>query len=478
MKTALLLIPFIALLAIGCASTKGSQESYFGYSNSPKIESNEPAPRNNERKNNPVTDKSVTNQDITQNPDDDIDADSSQDQDWENPLSDDVSTDDQDSDDRNYSAVPSGYTSYAAPAYVPVVVPWWDYYSGWMGNYYVRPVIAVRYRNWYWGWNSYCDWYSPYYDYHPCYGSSFGYYRPYYNNWGYRNYWRPWHHYPIYTYNSGSYRKPNTVRRWGTGTGVVPSGGKNTVNSPTNVKATSPIRNERGQSTQNPVPNSSNSVRQERSPSTPSIRNERSKDASSGTQQGSSNSNVAPNSNPRSDTPVRRESSDTKPSPRSNTPAPRENSETKPSPRSDTPTRRESSDTKPSPRSDTPVRRESPDTKPSPRSDTPARRENSDSKPAPRSDTPPRNENTDTKPREQAPVRKERPRASIYESSQHNSNATSSQLRSNTPVTRGNSVPSLQGGSSSSPRSSSFSSPSSSSASSSSSSSTRAGRRP
>ena len=428
MKTSLLLIPFVALLAIGCASTKGNQESYFGYSNSPKIESKESAPRIKEHKDTPVADKSVTNQDADQD-NDNVDADSSQDQDWVNPLADDDAADNQDSDDGNYAAVPSGYYPYSAPAYVPVVVPWWDYYSGWMGSYYTRPVIAVRYSNWYWGWGSYCDWYSPYYAYHPCYGVSFGYYRPFYGG-GYHTYWRPWHHYPIYSYHSGgSYNgKPNTVRRWGTGTGVVPStsGGRNSVNSTTNVKSTPSVRNERGQSSQNPASNSSNSVR-DRSSSSPSVRNERSRDTPASSQQGNS-------------------------------------------PRSGTSTL---------PRNETPVRRERSDVSPTPRSETPARRENTDTKPTPRTETPARKENTDSKPREQAPVRNERPRASMYESSQRGmKTVTPSQSRNFSPVSRGySSSPSQGSSSSSSPRGGSFSSQSSSS-SSSSSSSPRSGRRP
>ncbi len=475
MKTTVLLIACTFLMAIGCASTKGTKDDYFGYTNSPKVEEDKPTPRSSTRKVNPDTDKPITTAAPT--PDDSV-ADSTQDQDWVNPLADDQSDQDadyQDADDPNYAAVPAGYNSYAAPAYVPVIVPWWDYYSGWMGGYYVRPVIAVRYRNWYWGWNSYCDWYSPYYDYHPCYGVNFNYYRPFYRG-GYRSYWRPWHHYPIYTYHPNNPSRPNTVRKWGTGTGVAsPStsgGGRNSTNPQSGTTA-APLRNERTKPSQNAATTtsgstSSPSVRKERSTTDTPVRNDRA-------EQSSTSGTVSPSGTVTPGGTI-------KPAPRNGTQPRTEwsNTDVKPAPRAETPgrTERSNNEVKPAPRAESPA----------PRSETPARKEtpNNEVKPAPKSET---------------PVRKERPRSSIY-SSQTNrpriatsvrADGTSRTSRGYSSSVRGGSTPTTRSSSTffggntySTPRSSSvsrgssFASPRSTSSaqSSVSSSSVRSGRRP
>lgn len=348
MKTLLLFVTCSAFIIGGCASTKGSKDDYFGYSNSPKIESEEQSAQPIKRKETTTT-ASKAAVDI---PDSDQNSDS-HDQDWVNPMSDDQLDNYQDNYSSGGAAVPVGYRYYNAPSYVPVMVPWWDYYSGWMGGYYVRPVIVVRYRNWFWGWNSYCDWYSPFYDYHPCYGGSFGYYNPYYRG-GYYPYWRPWNHYPIYTYHTVNPRPrtPNTVRTWGTGTGVSGTalGGKST--------AIPSVRNERGQSSPNPATpsqnSSTNSVRTERSTSNSPVGSERAKEGEVRSQRENSNTNVSPNDNvkvtptPRNESPVRNE---------------RTNNDVKPTPRSDAPARKEtpSNNVKPAPpREETPVRKERP----------------------------------------------------------------------------------------------------------------------
>lgn len=422
MKTTVLLIACTFLLAIGCASsTKGTKDDYFGYTNSPKVEEDKPTPRSSTRKVNPDADKPVTAAPATD--DATANADSSQDEDWVNPLTDDQSDADadyQDADDPNYSAVPVGYNYYAAPAYVPVIVPWWDYYSGWMGGCYARPVVSVRYRNWYWGWNSYCDWYSPYYDYHPCYGVSFSYYRPYYRG-GYRSFWRPWHHYPIYTYHPS---RPNTVRKWGTGTGVTsPStsgGGRNSVNPQSGTSTSAPVRNERVKPSQNSTTTtggstSSPSVRKERSTTDTPVRNDRAQQSStSGT---APSGTVKPAPRRESEPRTERANTDAKPAPRAETPSrtERANNEVKPAPRTESP----------APRRETPTRKETP---------------NNEVKPAPKSDT---------------PQRKERPRSSIY-TSQTNSQQIAASVRADgsSRIPRGYSS-SVRGGSTQSVRSSS-----------------------
>jgi len=370
MKSLVVIFALSAFVLFGCATQKGTKEDYFGYNNSPTI------PENTEK---PVASskpkRSAPPVDTTSPLADDAPKD-----DWVNPMATDDDPQDDYLDDASQQSTAVAYQPYSSPQYVPVIIPWWDSYSGWMGGYYSRPVVVMRYRNWYWGWNSYCDWYSPYYDYHPWYGGNFSYYRPRYYGWN-RNYWRPWHHYPIYTYGhtNPTPAKPNSVRNWGPTRGETPpaSGGvRGTVTSPNPTSNIPNVRNERGQGSGSPSTKSTTTI-PTGSSITPAIRNERGNSSASspqsGTQLPNKRSETSPtsgtpksSSNPNtSSTPVRNErttkeatptpKSDPKPS-SSGTSAPRQERSSAPSqsaspaPRSSTPSAAPSTPTTNSPR--------------------------------------------------------------------------------------------------------------------------------
>lgn len=331
MKALFIFFATAAVFSAGCATQKGTKEDYFGYNNSPTI------PESTEKPASPSKPKrSTTPPDTTVPPTAASAITAAPDDDWVNPMTqEDVDPQEDNLDETSPQAATNVvYRSYSAPQYVPVVVPWWDSYSGWMGGCYSRPVVVVRYRNWYWGWNTYCDWYSPYYDYHPWYGGYFSYYRPRYYGWNY-GYWRPWHHYPIYSYGhpfTPAPHKPNTVRSWGPSRGepAATSGSvRGTTVTPTPVSSTPAIRNERGQvsgSTQTRPTTSGTSTT-----TGPTLRNERGNSSTtpqqSGTQHPLHRSETTPaGTSPKSTTtatpseaPVRHERStkDATPQPRS-----------------------------------------------------------------------------------------------------------------------------------------------------------------
>ncbi len=363
MKSLVVIFALSAFVLYGCATPKGTKEDYFGYNNSPIIPENtdKPVASSKPKRSAPPIDTTTP---LAYAPKDD----------WVNPMAtDDDPQEDYNDDVTQQRITTAGYQPYSSPQYVPVIVPWWDSYSGWMGGCYSRPVVVMRYRNWYWGWNSYCDWYSPYYDFHPWYGGNFSYYRPRYYGWN-RPFWRPWQHYPIYTYSNPT-QKPNSVRSWGPTRGEVPpaSGGiRGTVATPTPTSGTPSVRNERGR-TSDGTPSKSTTTTPESSTSTPAVRNVRgastSATPSSGNQHPLRRNEVStPTETPKSgttSTPVRNErttkeaaptpKSDPKPS-SSGTSAPRQERSSAPSqsaspaPRSATPSAAPSTPTTTSPR--------------------------------------------------------------------------------------------------------------------------------
>jgi len=353
MKPLVLFSSLIAFIITGCASQKGTKEDYFGYNNSPTINesTDKPTVTSKPKRSAPPTDSAIT---LSDPPKDD----------WVNPMAQDDDPQEDYQDDAVQPVTTVGYQPYSSPQYVPVVVPWWDSYSGWMGGYYSRPVVVVRYPNWYWGWNSYCDWYSPYYSHHPWYGGYFSHYRPRYYGWNH-NYWRPWHHYPIYNYGHTNPvpRKPNSVRSWGPSRGessATPVGVRGTVTTSNPTSSTPAVRNERGQGLGTPQAKTTTNT-------SPTIRNERGNSNTSPQQPQDQHplkrSETTPASNsPKAITapnasvaPVRQEraTKDATPTPRSESKTP---STATPTPRNErqTPTQAPRNVTTPSPSSSTP----------------------------------------------------------------------------------------------------------------------------
>ncbi len=169
MKKILSMLASVAVIGIiltGC-STTNTGEDYFGYS--PKHKVQEPDVRT-------IYDNNNNNADDNQGT-------------WQNPLSDNY--------DNTYSNAGGVYNSYN-PLYVPVIVPWWYNYYGWMSypfyrrHYYSGFYISFGYSPFD---DYYNDWYSPWYDYNPYYG----YYWPTNTYYGYYGWFRQ----PYYAYNPG-----------------------------------------------------------------------------------------------------------------------------------------------------------------------------------------------------------------------------------------------------------------------------------
>ncbi|TAL69885.1 MAG: hypothetical protein EPN82_04510 [Bacteroidetes bacterium] len=165
MKKTLTLLASVAALALvfsGC-TTVYTGEEYYSYSPKHKTD--------NSREAESLFDDEEKNVDSTN--------------DWQNPLANENQT----------VEVRHVYYDYS-PMYVPVVVPWWYGYYGWMSYPYPRYwgshfYIGFGYDPFYdWCW----DWYSPWYTYHPYYG----YYWPSYNyGWGHYG----WFNQPYYAYD-------------------------------------------------------------------------------------------------------------------------------------------------------------------------------------------------------------------------------------------------------------------------------------
>ena len=176
------LIMGTSIIIWGCSSTKSSEDDYYGYNNSASTSQSGTSPSGGSS-----TDKSH----------------------WKNPLA----TEDESNAD-NSQAVADNTTNYNV-MYVPVIVPWWDYYNSWM----IQPAFGFGY----YGGFGYCgwEWYSPWYRYHPYYGYDWGaYYNPMYYGWRDQSI-RSYNSEPagrrIYNRDFGSYR--NNVNNNGSGNG-------------------------------------------------------------------------------------------------------------------------------------------------------------------------------------------------------------------------------------------------------------------
>ncbi len=186
----LLISALTLLISTGCSNSGSTRESYFGYNNNPKFE---------EESENRLTEK-VDNQ-------------------WVNPLGNNKNQ------VSNYNDVvyQTNGLRYQEPMYIPVIVPWWSSYYGWMSPYNNRRFYSNSYYDSY----GYCgyDWYSPWYEYHPYYGG-------YYYDW-YRPH-RSWYNYNSYTDNHDRPEKKESYRNFGASRGTYsdPGRGSAVSNSP------------------------------------------------------------------------------------------------------------------------------------------------------------------------------------------------------------------------------------------------------
>lgn len=178
--TALVLFISSLLLLSSCSTTYAERTKYFGYNNN--------------------------SENFQESNDEVVYLEEENSQKWENPLS-------KKNNYENKNDVEVVYIINNSPIYVPVVVPWWRTYYGWIAYY--DPVFSFHWRcGYYWGW----DWYSPWYHYHPYYGYVWGpYYYDYY--WSYPGYYH-WYYQPYYSYYR-HYKDPNSrdTRRFGPGRG-------------------------------------------------------------------------------------------------------------------------------------------------------------------------------------------------------------------------------------------------------------------
>ncbi len=181
MKTynTILVVILTALIAASCSSIGGSG-SYFGYSNKPRANESRPS-----------GDTQIQTSSQT----------------WTNPMV-------KQTDDSRYQYLAlrsedlrrNDY-NYNRTVFVPVIVPWWSGYYGWVsvrhhGRWYYHPSSG------FWG----CGWYSPWYDYHPYYGRYWDPWAPWYH--------RSWYHQPVYAYSTNKPNHRDTYRSFGANRGT------------------------------------------------------------------------------------------------------------------------------------------------------------------------------------------------------------------------------------------------------------------
>ncbi len=252
------------LMITSCSSTQSSHGDYFGY-------------------NKPPADKFYSNNSSAQDQNGDISGQNNvrtaenAEKEWKNPLADDYSGGVASSRSA-YNPDIQVYYNDISPMYVPVIVPWWDRYYGWVsyprrginifiGSGYYGAYYGTYWGGYYGGYYAY-DWYNPWYTYHPYYGYSWSrYVYPTYYSW--------WNQ-PIYSRHYGRSVRTNEVRTWGpsrgnindrTGTSLVSSGSGNRTSSRTDFRGSS----SRDGSIQAISPDRSNST-SNTSPSRTSIR--------------------------------------------------------------------------------------------------------------------------------------------------------------------------------------------------------------
>lgn len=170
LKLPLALIALLTLLA-SCSSVPDSRETYFGYK--PKKVVIVEVEKKESGVEYVYTKKQSGNE-------------------WRNPLSDTISESSPQSDGALTTVVK--YVYYEPEVvYIPVVTPWWSYYS-WRPFYYPR--VSFYFGHWYdpWDWSY---WYNPWYNYHPMYGYNWHYdywwnhhrYHHHHDHWYYDDYW-------------------------------------------------------------------------------------------------------------------------------------------------------------------------------------------------------------------------------------------------------------------------------------------------
>jgi hypothetical protein len=178
------LLAIVGGALISCSTPNADRSDYFGFNNKPVIEP--------ER----VADDSYSNfKSSRQNNDDQIIVAEKQ---WINPLTEEYT-----------ESTPSvAYTNYyPAQVYVPVVVPWWDYYY--------RPYVHYNYypRSWF-----YLSWhYDPFWDDY----YSWRWHQPYIGHrWCWNNHYDyPWHHYSHSYYDYPVAKRENKYRNFGSNRG-------------------------------------------------------------------------------------------------------------------------------------------------------------------------------------------------------------------------------------------------------------------
>jgi len=215
MKNLFLILVVISAITISCSSTNSG--SYFGYKNKPEYTDTKPS-SNNQQIPNTVNSNAG----------------------WVNPMN---------SNNTNsvngfvYSDYSYRYNPYM---YVPVMVPWWSQYQGWVSYPFPGSHLSVCYSN-FWGY----EWYSPYYTYHPWSGNYWGVWHNGYHN---------WYNQPVYSRNERPVQK-NTYRSFGANRGTYSN-----TSSSRNVGSSSSRGNSNlGGTTSGRVETSSSRIRNESS---------------------------------------------------------------------------------------------------------------------------------------------------------------------------------------------------------------------
>lgn len=192
MKKLFLILAATATISFGCSSTNSSS-GYFGYNNRP--ENNETS---SSRQNQEVANTSGTNAG------------------WVNPMA----------QNGNYANNQIDYVyadysyRYNPHVYVPVIVPWWNSYNGWVSYPFPGSHLSLYYTN-FWGYN----WYSPWYTFHPYHG---GYWGGHFVG-GYHN----WYNQPVYSRSSRPIDN-NTYRSFGANRGSYSNQTRGTVSTSSN----------------------------------------------------------------------------------------------------------------------------------------------------------------------------------------------------------------------------------------------------
>ncbi len=215
----------IALTVSACSSAGGSQNDYFGY-NKPDADEFYKEENSAERTTNSAAQPSNVK---------------AADREWQNPLAEDYAGG-ASYDKAAYNPDVHVQYNYVNPMYVPVIVPWWDRYYGWVsyprrgfyvyvGSGYYGSYYGTYWGGYYGGYYAY-DWYNPWYAYHPYHGYSWRHYHyPVHYSW--------WNQ-PVYSHHPAktSVRK-RSVRTWGPSRGNVYDYGRSGTGGSTGTRSSS-----------------------------------------------------------------------------------------------------------------------------------------------------------------------------------------------------------------------------------------------